>query len=770
MFSLSERLCRLRESALNWQETQTGYIGQRLYPALKALAACPAEMPWMKRQACMLSAAIRGFEPLVDADELLVGYNFFGADDYWLEQTSSRADPEHHDRIRRYLELGLLAGEQIDELLSIVDRIGDMVPGIGFVPERPEHVDRAREEGLYWCQGTAHNHTVIGYRRVLERGFEALADDCRRRLAGLRVVDAQGLRAQMLLESALEVAAAAAVMGRRYAGRVRMLHAQCADPARRTELARLQEVLENVPAKPARTFYEAVQSLWFAHIVNTWEDGINANSLGRLDQVLYPYYRRDVEAGRLTEEEAFELLCCLWIKLYRDYDVQQVALGGVDAQGRDATNPLTYLMLDVTEALDFVRCLSVRLHRQSPKALLRRSLELVGKGKGIPFFFNDEVLVPALVDNGIALADARDYAAIGCVEITIPGKANPHAVSNRINLLKCLELALNEGQSLTTGRQLSPQTRPVREMRCLDDVIDAYEQQVTFFVHQMCREAVRLALEQSLVDPQPFKSLLTEGCLESGRDFNDRGATYDYHESMPMGIPNVADSLAAIEQLVFVEHRLTLAELMEQIRLDYPDEAIRQAMLHGAPKYGNDDDMVDNLAAFVMRRYCELMREVSATYGMPFFAQPFTFLWLVDAGQRTAATPDGRRNGENLAYSISPMQGRDDQGLTALINSLSKLPQRLAAGSTSAIVEAEPVLFSPANLDHLVTLLQIAVEKGVGQLQFNVVSEETLRKAQAEPDKYRNLAVRVSGFSQRFCLLSQEIQDHIIARTKHASL
>jgi pyruvate-formate lyase len=268
----------------------------------------------------------------------------------------------------------------------------------------------------------------------------------------------------------------------------------------------------------------------------------------------------------------------------------------------------------------------------------------------------------------------------------------------------------------------------------------------------------------------PYKSLLTEGCLESGRDFNDRGARYDYHESMPMGIPNVADSLAAIEQLVFQEGRFALADLVEALRRDYPDETVRLALRNRAPKYGNDDDAVDALAARVFRHYCELMRQVSETHHMPFFAQPFTFLWLVEAGQRTAATPDGRRRGENLAYSVSPMQGRDHRGLSALINSLAKLPQRMAAGSTSAIVEAEPVLFAGENLEHLVTLLQTAVQRGVGQLQFNVVSAETLRRAQAEPDQYRNLAVRVSGFSQRFCLLSKEMQDHIIARTKHSTL
>ena len=770
MYPLSERVIHLREHALNWQETQRSYIGQRLVPALRALADCSAHVPWMARKARTLAAVIRQSEPLVHRGELLVGYNFVGGDaQQWLEMTTSRPDEARRDALEDYMSGGTWSEKEIDDVLSLTDRL-DQMPGTSFVPEPEPLAPLAASEGLYWCQSTAHNHTVVGYAQVLERGFLSLADSVRERLAGLTVTSAQDLQARMVLESMLTVAEASAEIGERYADRVHTLRQACDDPQRASELATLETALSQVPARPARTFHQALQSLLFAHMINTWEDGINANSLGRLDQILYPYYRRDLDEGRLTREQAFELLCCLWCKLYRDYDVQQVVLGGVDVDGQDAANELTYLMLDVTEALGFVRCLSVRLHGNSSPALLRRSLELVGKGNGIPFFFNDDVLVPALVENGIPLHDARDYAAIGCVEITIPGKANPHAVSNRINLLKCLELALNDGHSLVTGEALGPATGDPAQMACLEDVVAAYKEQVTHGVHSMCRETLRLWMRERLLSPMPYKSLLTEGCLESARDFNDRGALYDYHESMPMGIPNVADSLAAIDQLVFREHRLSLPALVDELRRDFPHEATRLALLNGPPKFGNDDDVVDALAARILRHYCDLMREASETYQTPFFAQPFTFLWLVDAGQRTAATPDGRRSGENLAYSISPMQGRDSRGLSALINSLSKLPQHMAAGSTSAIVEAEPALWNEENLEHLVTLLNTAIAKGVGQLQFNVVTAETLQKAQAEPEKYRNLAVRVSGFSQKFCLLTPEIQDHIIARTKHASL
>jgi pyruvate formate-lyase/glycerol dehydratase family glycyl radical enzyme len=768
---LTERVVRLRERALNWQEYQSIYHGQRLAPAMQALAACRPTTPWMMRKARMLAAVIRGFRPLVHADELLVGYNFAGGDDLQaLEMWQAQPNEEERERLRAYLSRGLLTSEQVQATLESLDRLPAHIPAVPFAPERTEAAAQAEASGVFWCYGTPYNHTVIGYGRVLELGLERIAGEVRERLAELEVRLPADWQAALVLESALTVADAAVEIGERYAAEVEALQVACDDAARAEELGRIAVVLRQVPAKPARTLREALQSLWFAHILNTWEDGINANSLGRLDQILYPYYRRDIEAGRLTRDEAFELLCCLWIKLYRDYDVQQIALGGVDAEGRDATNELTYLMLDVTAALGFVRCLSVRLHQGSSERLLRRALELVGQGNGIPFFFNDEVLVPALVDRGIDLADARDYAAIGCVEITIPGKANPHAVSSRINLLKCLELALNEGKELMTGASIGAATAPVATMQGLEDVIAAYEQQAGFFVEAMCRETLRQQMHHRLCAPMPYKSLLTEGCISSGRDFNDSGARYDYHESMPMGIPNVADALAAVEQVVFNDRRITLPELVDEMRHDYPNELLRLTLLNRAPKFGNDDDRVDGLAARVFRHVCDLMREASVHFGVMLFPQPFTFLWLVEAGQRTAATPDGRRNGENLAYSISPMQGRDEKGLTALVNSLAKLPQHLAAGSTSAIIEVEPSLFGPENIEHLVTLLRTTILRGVGQLQFNVVTADTLRRAQADPERYRNLAVRVSGFSQKFCLLSEEIQEHIIARTKHRGL
>ena len=763
----------LKARALAWEETQTAYIGQRLFHAARGLAAADPRLPWMKRKAIILASIVANMAPEIGPGELIVGYNYYGSDDgMWQEVPLHKRDPRQKEALTAYLRKGNLRPEQIQYILDTLDTAAPTLAHPTYALERPEVVQQAETQGVLCAWGTPENHTVLGYEQVVRLGFAGIRDQITARLASLDWSDPASVQKKLILESTLLVAEAACSQGRRYAKKAGELlrgadRQHFADRQRCADLEAIQAVNNQVPEHPAQTFHQAVQSLWFAHLVNTLEDGVNANSLGRIDQILYPYYARDMAEGRLTYEEAREIIACLWLKLYRDYDVQQATIGGVDAAGKDATNELSYLMLEVTGQLDLIRCLGVRLHKDSPDRFIAKALEIVRKGKGVPFFFNDDTLVPALVENGVSLEDARDYANIGCIETTIPGKANPHAVSNRVNLLKCLELALNDGVNLLTGTQLGPRTGKPRRFTSLEQVFAAYQAQVEYFVTLACFESNRCEQINSLTDPLPYKSLLTEGCLESGRDFNAGGARYNYHESMALGIPNVADSLAVLDQFVFQQKKYTMEDVLEQMRGNFPDETMRREFAGRAPKYGNDLDAVDQLAVRVFNQFCDALKNQKTQWGQGFFAQPFTFLWHVDMGAQTAATPDGRRSGEVMAYSLSPMQGRDHSGLTAVLNSLAKLPHARAAGCTSAIIEIDPELFTEENLPVMVAYLKTAVLKGVGQVQFNVINAETLKKAQAEPEKYQNLAVRVSGFSQRFCLLNKDLQDHIIARTKH---
>ncbi len=753
MVQLSDRCEFLRREAVEINSLAPRIRAQRQVHFVFGVLEAPAGADNGLLTACGVAEVARRAPALIQEDEWLVGYNF-AEDDPAIPDTAEG---------RRILEEGGFTPAQTETYFSRRDEARARyawVEATGL----PEKNRALLEEWAAMGRCTASNHSVLGYERVLRLGFEGL----------LAEVEAAGNIGDRGFYEALAVLCrAGCTLGARYAAEARRLAGdEGQGERRREELLRIAACCDQVPARPARSFYEALQSLWFAHILNTWEDGINANSLGRLDQILYPYYRKDIDEGRLTREEAFELVCCLWIKLYRDYDVQQSCVGGCDAQGRPAENELSVMMLDATEQLDFIRCLSVRYSRQTDRAFLKRAMEVVGHlQKGVPFFFNDDVMIPALTAKGISLEDARDYTQIGCVETVIPGRSNPHAVTGETNLLKALEYALANGRSmLEPTRFPGVPTGDPAAFKHYEELKKAVFEQIRHILDVTCCAVERHTEADMVNQAKPYKSLLTEDCVSRGLDFNSHGARYDYYQIMLGGIPNLADSLMAVKKLVFEEERLTLTELLYQLENDFPDEAVRLDLVNKAPKFGNDIDEVDDIACEITDFACDVLEELSEKYGLMFHAQPFTFLWMIDHGRETAATPDGRHKGEIIAYSVSPMQGRDFNGFTALLNSIAKLPTKRAPGTTSAIVEVDPKLFTDANIDRFVDILLAASERGLCNVQFNVVSAQTLLDAQKHPEKYNNLAVRVSGFSQKFNLLDRRMQDHIIGRTKHTCL
>jgi len=661
-----------------------------------------------------------------------------------------------------------LTAEQKDRMLSWLDEHPFAYQNLAPVAPRPSELQLAEEHGVVTVWGTSLNHSIRGYEKVLRLGFSGIRAEVESALSAVRLADPDAAIRRANLIAWKRLCESAETIGRRHAAMARELASSCEDPLQRAEWERIAATCERVPAHPARTFLEAVQSLWFAHILTVWEDGINANGIGRIDQFLWPYLEKDLADGTIDMNEAAEILAALWIKLYRPYDVQQMMIGGQHTDGADATNPLSYLVLDVTEGLGFIRCLSARLHRNSPRELVSRCVDLLAKGGGIPFFFNDEALIPALVSRGVPLEDARGYAAIGCIEITIPGKACPHAVSHWINLPKCLELAINDGRDLLDAAPVGLRTGTLTDCDCLDDVIAAYGKQLEYFAELAVCGSNACEIADRSRFRLPYLSLLTDDCIARGMDIIEGGARYNYHSSAAMGIPNVADSLAALQSAVFTDKTIGPAEMLAALRADFAgNDSLRLFLKNRLPKYGNDEPLPDGFAAEIARQYCDLLARYRTPSGGTFFCHLFTFTLMLTAGHKTGASPDGRLAGEPLAYSVSPVQGRDKKGLTAAISSLAKLPHHLAAASSSAIIEIDPALLSNSSREAFVDLIVTAIDQGVGQLQFNVVSADTLRAAQDDPDAYRNLCVRVSGFSQQFCLLDRALQDHIIARTKH---
>ena len=641
----------------------------------------------------------------------------------------------------------------------------DHVPGRGNWSSAPESCS------VYWASGWMENHSIRDFAKVLRLGFSGIRREVEEQLGDADITDPDFPRKESFWNAALDICDAGILLGKRYAESAAQMAAEADDPEEQLRLERMADTCARVPAAGARTFFEAVQSLWLAHVLTCGEDGINANSIGRLDQILYPYYREDLEEGRLTREEAREIMAELACKLYLDYDVQAIVLGGADREGKDAVNELSYLILEATEEVDFARDVSIRLHRESPPPFVELAAQLIARGGGIPFMFNDDCFIPALADRGIALEDARNYAPIGCIELTIPGRANPRAVSGWLCAAKCLELALFDGVDPRSGQQVGPRTGSLADFADFDELVRAYERQVDFFARQMVYHCNRGELAQRERGPLPCWSVLTDECIPRGRDITDGGPLYNYHSICLLGTPNTADSLAALRQLVFEEQQIDPARLLEALQRDFEgEEALRQMLRHRAPKYGNDCPEVDELGRQVADHFIDLMDRMRSPSGGRYHVHLFSFVSHLAFGKSVGAIPDGRRAGEPLAYSLSAHQGRDENGVTALLNSLARMPHHRAAGATAAIVELDPVVVQgEEGQARLVQLIQSAIAMGVGQMQWNVTTVERLKQAKEDPEHYGNITVRVAGFSQMFKLVSPELQDHIIARTKHIS-
>ncbi|HOZ46853.1 MAG TPA: pyruvate formate lyase family protein [Candidatus Hydrogenedentes bacterium] len=615
-----------------------------------------------------------------------------------------------------------------------------------------------RANAVYTAGGWVENHSVRDYAKVLAIGFDGVRQEIQRRVAEADMGDPAFAEKEAFWKAGIWVCEAGCLLGSRYADLAEVMADDANDVAEKARLEGIARSCRRVPAQRARTLREAVQSLWLAHILTCGEDSINANSIGRLDQLLNPYYQSDLEAGRITRDEAVTLMEELACKLYLDYDVQAITLGGVDREGNDACNEMSLVILDATGRVEFVRDVSVRLHRGSPDALVNRAAALMARGGGIPFVFNDECFVPALEAHGIALEDARNYAPIGCIELTVPGRANPHAVSGWFNAAKCIELALFDGVDPRTGEQLGPHTGLLTDFGTYEALLEAYRRQVVYFTKRMVYGCNRGELAQREHGPLPCWSVLTDDCIERGRDITDGGPVYNYHSICFIGNGNAADSLCALKKLVFEEGSLDASDVLDALRADYDGyESLRQRLLNGAPKYGNDDDEVDAIAAQVAGHFINLMDEARSPLGGRYFVHLFSFLWNLHFGHLTGATPDGRRGGDPLAYSLSAHQGRDQRGVTAMLRSLSKMPHGRAAGASAAIVDLDPKLVEgDAGAARLAHLLRTAIGVGVGQLQLNVTTVERLRQAQADPEHYGNLAVRVAGYPQMFIKLLTE--------------
>lgn len=535
------------------------------------------------------------------------------------------------------------------------------------------------------------------------------------------------------------------------------------DETRKRELSAIASRCERVLTRPAADFADALQAYWLVSVLH------RPDSPGRFDQDLWPWLEADLAKGRISLEQAQELVDCVWIKMAQNR-CWSLTLGGQTPSGEDATNPLTYLCLDSLRRLRTdAPNVEVRLHRGTPERLLRESCVLLAEGLSMPALVNDEPVIHAMLQRGISLEHARDYTLVGCTQVVSRGRCSGAYEDLILNTAKCLELALHDGVDPLTGEQMGPRSGAPESLTCYTDLERAWTEQLEFAIDATVGAINRQYAVIAEHYPDFLKSMLVEGCLESGRDYRRGGALYTEGLADVLGITNVSDSLLALRQLVYEERRLSLAELTAILDNDWQGaEALRQECLNRVGKFGNDDQQADDMAARILRQVNDAFKAREKLYGRHWGIDIIGWTGAVIWGQRTGATPDGRRRGSALSDSAGSSQGRDRSGVTALLRSVSRLPHAECHGILALNLRFSASTFAGADgEDKMVRLVNSAMSLGLQQLQINVVNAATLRAAQERPAEFESLMVRIGGFSTYFHWLSREHQDDIIARTEH---
>lgn len=730
--------------------------------------------------------------PRVYDDELIVGNmssKRVGAN-YYPEGGSVNILEDLPRWDRRRVRLQLSAAEKRKLLRLGLGGVASSVGGRALLRRgRTSHfLDFFRAQRYFVTEEAGIGHQVVDYRKVVEQGLAAVGRDAQQRLREGRLADGTPLdednrafyeSVQLAVVGIGEMAAnLAAAAGRR--AQERGLPA-----SRREELRRASAACRRVPLAPARTFHEGLQACWLVHLALNLEDFEQGLSFGRLDQILWPLYRADVDQGRLTPEAAVELLAsfclktCETIPLYSEridhyfsgFGVAQgITLGGTDAGGDDVTNELSTLVLDAyAQLLTREPALHVRVHPGTPPEFLRRCAEVVQRGAGKPSFFGDRQVVRALEGTGMSRADARDYAVIGCVEMASQGRTYNSSDAALFNLPLCLELALGAGVPLAGGRRIGAATPPPGRLRTFEQVVDAFRAQACHAMDDVVQVIGWLEDAYRVLRTTPVNSMLTAGCLDVGRDVTWGGARYDLTSIQCVGLADAGESLHALDELVFRQRRYDLEEFAAILRADFAGhEALQSELSTRLPRYGNDRADVDarvQLAADVFADAVTAHRNGRGGAYVPGF---YSMTCHHGFGLSTGALPNGRRAGARLSNGLAPVDGADRNGPTAVLRSAASLDSSRWANCGALNLKFDRrAVAGRAGAQALAHLVTDYVARGGMQVQINVLDADTLREARADPSAHPGIVVRVAGYCAYFADLQPEVQDEIIERTTH---
>ena len=633
----------------------------------------------------------------------------------------------------------------------------------------------------------APGHTVLDG-KIYEKGMLEFRRDISERLDRIDYFGDSGaykkkeeLRAMMITVEAI------IALANRYADKANELALVESDPQRKKELSEIASVCRRVPANAPETLHEALQYYWFIHLgvvteLNPWD----AFNPGRLDQHLFPFYRREIAEGKLTREKAKELLQCFWIKFNNQpappkvgvtaaesstyTDFANINTGGLRTDGNDGVNDMTYLILEVIDEMRLVQPSSnIQLSRKNPDEFLKRACEIIREGWGQPSVFNADTIVEELLRQGKSIEDARNGGTSGCVETGAFGKES-YILTGYFNLPKVLEVTLHNGTDPRTGRNIGIETGKLEDFRSFDDLMGAFRRQVKHFVDIKIRGSNIIERIYAEYMPTPFLSVLIDDCVAKAKDYNDGGARYNTNYIQGVGIGTMADSLSAIRHHVYEKKTLTLTQMLDSMAADFSGQGnLRMMLLGRTPRYGNDDDRADSLMQDVFETYYEAVNGRPNTKGGVYRINLLPTTCHVYFGSVTGATPDGRKAGTPLSEGISPVQGADRNGPTAVLRSAGKMDHVRTGGTLLNQKFTPRLLEGGKGIDSLAHLIRAYFRMGGHHIQFNVVTAGMLRDAQSHPENYRNLIVRVAGYSDYFCDLGQTLQDEIIARTEHES-
>jgi pyruvate formate-lyase/glycerol dehydratase family glycyl radical enzyme len=782
---ISERVTRLRQQSLEARPTispERAELMTQAYREQTGLFSAPL------RRALAFQYLIEHRTIVIEPDELIVGE----------KGPAPKATPTYPELCCHSLQdLDILdSREKIPFAVSAATRDlyrdtiipfwqGRTMRELLFV-EMTEEWKAAYEAGIFteFMEQRAPGHTVLDD-KIYRKGMLDFKRDIAQSLSQLDLLnDPQAYAKEQELRAMSVCAEALMRFGERHAEKARELAQHESDPQRRQELEHIAAVCTHVPAQAPRDFWEALQYYWFVHLgvtteLNTWD----AFCPGHLDQHLYPFYQREVAAGTLTRDRAEELLQCFWIKFNNQpappkvgvtaaesgtyTDFAQINTGGVNPDGSDAVNDVTYLLLDVIEDMRLLQpSSSVQVSKKNPDRFVKRAAKIIRTGFGQPSVFNTDLIVQELVRQGKSVEDARAGGSSGCVEVGAFGKEN-YNLTGYFNLPKILELTLHNGIDPRTDKSIGLPTGEAAQFRSFDELLAAFEQQLRHFIDIKIRGNCVIERLYAAYMPAPFLSLLIDDCIARGQDYHDGGARYNTSYIQGVGLGTITDALTALKFHVFDRQTLAMETLLAALNDNFVgQERTRQLLLNRTPRYGNDDDYADHVMTTVFDLYFNAIDGRPNTKGGTYHINLLPTTVHVYFGSVIGATPDGRFAGEPLSEGISPVQGADRCGPTAVIKSAAKMDHARTGGTLLNQKFTPQLLKDDVGLDGLVQLVRTYFKLDGHHIQFNVVDVDTLRAAQEHPEQHRDLIVRVAGYSDYFCDLGKALQDEIIARTE----